>query len=78
MLAVYFEIERVPPEAAIFFGPGTPTIGLFKRQIFKQAVGMERRQSLRHAVLVLGRQMAVDDCSSALSMSAHLQYAQDN
>jgi len=61
MLAMDFEIERVPPEAIILFGPASPMVGLFEGQIFKQAFGMKRRQGLLHAVLVLGRQMAVDD-----------------
>ena len=65
MLAMDFEIERVPPEAVIFFSSRPAMIGLFKRQIFKQAVGMERLQSLRHAVLVLGRLAGERHCSYA-------------
>ncbi len=57
--------KRVPPEAVIFFSSRPAMIGLFKRQIFKQAVGMERLQSLRHAVLVLGRLAGERHCSYA-------------
>jgi hypothetical protein len=62
VLALHFEIERAPPEPIIPFRSRAPAIGFSKRQIFKQAVGMERRQRFLHLVRVLGRQMPVDDC----------------
>src|SRR6202044_4075711 len=44
VLALHFEIERAPPEPIIPFRSRAPALGFSKRQIFKQAGGMERRQ----------------------------------
>jgi hypothetical protein len=69
--ALYFEIERIPQGSIIRFYFAEPPLGLSQRQIFEHAVGMEFRQGLLHAMLVLSRQMPVDDLLKCLVHGAH-------